>query len=194
VIIEPTTDLAPFINARVVINGVRAAWIETMRHYGAESAIESLRGGVGGMCVAVRYRSDGGDRVSAIGGFPGQNHTHELNVYLGGGRVTAPATQGGITMSGDETIEVQAFTIERTTIKTTEDEYREAREAEELGDAYDTYLSDMDGQTLIIDPEFGPVNPYGGTEDLMELLKPILAHVPTWKIEQYATARRAEEE
>jgi hypothetical protein len=97
-------------------------------------------------------------------------------------------------------IKVQAFTIESTEIETDEVEYRAARDDPDdgLALAYDAFLSDMDSATVVIDPDTGEaVNPYGEPEDppdLMELLRPILAHVPAWRIDQYAAGRRAEEE
>jgi hypothetical protein len=93
-------------------------------------------------------------------------------------------------------IKVQAFTIESIEIKTTDEEYRTARADSELADRYDAHLSDMDGETVIIEPETGVAfDPYAGQDvDLMDLLRPILAHVPTWVIDQYAASRRAEEE
>ena len=91
-------------------------------------------------------------------------------------------------------ITVKAFGIERTEIATTTETFESARAAEELGDEYDTWLSDMDGETLIIAPDGAVINPYGNAIDLLDLLKPILDEIPTWKVEQYATARRVEEE
>lgn len=49
-IISPSTDLTQFTGARVVINGVRGARIQTIRH-DAEFNNPALKGGVGGMCV-----------------------------------------------------------------------------------------------------------------------------------------------
>lgn len=95
---------------------------------------------------------------------------------------------------GSAEIEVKAFTIERTTIKTTRDEFESARAAGELGDEYDVWLSDMSGETVIIGPDGDVVNPYGSATDLLALLTPVLDEIPTWLVEQYATSRRGEEE
>jgi hypothetical protein len=97
-------------------------------------------------------------------------------------------------------IKVQAFTIENIEITTDEDEYRVARDdpGDGLALTYDAFLSDMDSATVIIDPDSGEaINPYGvpgDPVDLLDLLRPILAHVPTWRIDQYAASRRSEEE
>ena len=93
-------------------------------------------------------------------------------------------------------IKVEAFSIERTTIKTDDTEYGVAKLDGELGNVYDAHLSDMDGTTVIIDPESGQAfDPYMESDvDLIALLRPILAHVPTWVVEQYVAGRRAEEE
>jgi hypothetical protein len=91
-------------------------------------------------------------------------------------------------------IEIEAFTIERTSIKTTREEFDAARESEGLGNEYDVWLSDMDGETVVIAPDGTVLNPYGSATDLLALIKPILAQVPTWQVEQYAMSRRSDEE
>jgi hypothetical protein len=50
VIIQPSTDLAPFAGQRVVIDHVRGVRIQTIRH-DAELRNSALKGGVGGMCI-----------------------------------------------------------------------------------------------------------------------------------------------
>lgn len=95
---------------------------------------------------------------------------------------------------GEAEIEVKAFTVERTTIKTTLAEFAAARAAGELGDYYDAWLSDMSGETVIVDPDGYVINPYGRRTDLLDLLSPLLDEIPTWRVEQYVTSRRGEEE
>lgn len=92
-------------------------------------------------------------------------------------------------MSGE--IELKAFTIQNTTIKTSESAYRQAKDDERLDHEYDVDLSGMDGETVIVEPDGTVVDPYGSTTDLFELLEPLLHEIPIFRIEQYAARRRA---
>jgi len=97
-------------------------------------------------------------------------------------------------MAGPEMITLHAFTVERTTIDVAADKHAATVAADDVGNEYDHALSDMDGETVIVQPDGTVLNPYGSVTDLGALIKPILDHVPTWQIEQYAASRRAEEE
>jgi len=96
-------------------------------------------------------------------------------------------------------VTIHGISISTTEIEVDPADFAHAVDAEQLDHEYDTYLSDMDGETVIVD-HLGVVHrPYGGEvpDDavfLMDLLEPILRHVPTWRIDQYAAARRSEEE
>lgn len=64
-----------------------------------------------------------------------------------------------------------------------------------VSDEYDCRLSDMSEETVILVPDHDDVIwPYGGNGHLIDLIKPILEHVPTWQVEQYAVKRRMDEE
>ncbi len=91
---------------------------------------------------------------------------------------------------------IHGITVETAEIRTTDDALRDARETGMLDHEYDTPLSDMDGETMIVLPDGTVIDPYSGAEgvNLLEILEPILAHVPTWRIDQYAARRRSEEE
>lgn len=58
----------------------------------------------------------------------------------------------------------------------------------------DAYLSDMDGETFVIEPDGTVVNPYGNRVDVLDLVRPLLDVIPTWQVEQYAMSRRVDEE
>lgn len=94
----------------------------------------------------------------------------------------------------DDQITLHAFTVEQTTIKVDAAAHAATVAHGDAANEYDHDLSDMDGQTVIVQPDGAVLNPYGDTTDLLELVRPILAHIPTWRIDQYAASRRAEEE
>lgn len=94
----------------------------------------------------------------------------------------------------DQEITLRGFSVESTEIKISEARYREASADEMLDLELDVYLSDMDGETFVIEPDGTVVSPYGREPDLMALLRPILDAVPAWQVEQYAASRRADEE
>lgn len=93
-----------------------------------------------------------------------------------------------------EAIELRAFTIERTTIKTTREEFDAAERDDDIANHYDAHLSDMDGETLMTTPGGSVINPYGEEVDLLNLLEPMLDLIPTWRVEQYVAGRRTDEE
>jgi hypothetical protein len=86
-------------------------------------------------------------------------------------------------------IKLTGVSIETTTIEIVEADYRAAKRGHRLDHELDVYLSDMDGHTLVIEPDGEAVNPYDGPEDLMAVLEPVLAHVPTADLAQYLTDR-----
>jgi hypothetical protein len=90
-------------------------------------------------------------------------------------------------------IELTGVSIAHTTIKTEEAVYRQALADERLDFEYDAYLSDMDEETVLIEPDGTVVSPYGNRVDLMDLVSPVLDQIPTWQVEQYVAARRGEE-
>jgi hypothetical protein len=94
-----------------------------------------------------------------------------------------------------EEITIKAFSIERTEFKVDSDEYARDKANEELDQALDVHLSDMqDSETVLVEPDGTVVNPYGRGTDLLKMLEPILAEIPTWMVEQYVAGRRSEEE
>lgn len=97
-------------------------------------------------------------------------------------------------MTDNQEIEVEAFIVEHTTITTTRADFDRAHAAGDLDNEYDAWLSDMSRTTVIVAPDGTVINPYGQVTDLMVLLKPLLDEIPSWRIEQYATGRRMEEE
>lgn len=94
----------------------------------------------------------------------------------------------------DQEITLRGFGVERTEIKISETEYREAVRDEQVDLMLDAYLSDMDGETFVIEPDGTVVSPYGRDIDVLALVRPLLDTIPTWQIEQYAMSRRADEE
>lgn len=97
----------------------------------------------------------------------------------------------------DRKITLHGVSVATTAIQTTEGEYAEAVEHYRLDLDYDVWLSDMSRTTVIIDHEGRVRSPYDDPDaevDLIEILEPVLRHVPTWKVEQYAAQRRMEEE
>ena len=87
-----------------------------------------------------------------------------------------------------EEIKVFAFTIESTEIETTAEEF--AGYAYDLGYAYDSQLSNMDGETFIVSPEGLIINPYGRRVDLMDKLRPILDLIELGEILRYVEHRK----
>jgi hypothetical protein len=97
-------------------------------------------------------------------------------------------------MTYREHIELPAFTIGQTTIETSREEFAVVEGREEVGEVYDAYLSDMSEETVIIDPDGNVISPYGREVDLMELLRPILAHVPLSTLRRYVFNRETGQE
>lgn len=91
-------------------------------------------------------------------------------------------------------ITLKGFSVESADIEISEAVYRQALVDERLDHELDVYLSDMDGETFVIEPDGRVVSPYGRTVDLLELLQPALDALPTWRVEQYAMSRRSDEE
>lgn len=87
-------------------------------------------------------------------------------------------------------VKLDAFSIGHVAISTSREEFAAEKD---LGDAYDTWLSNMSEETVIIDPDGRVINPYGRTVDLLELLRPILAHVPMREIKDYCIHRERDE-
>jgi hypothetical protein len=92
------------------------------------------------------------------------------------------------------TIKLIGISVETREIEIEESDYRAAVEEDRLDHELDTQLSDMYGETVVVDPDGTVVNPYGGTAVLVEIARPVLDQLPTWIVEQYAAHRRSEEE
>lgn len=96
-------------------------------------------------------------------------------------------------MSG-ERVKLLGITIETTEFEEERTLFDQAVKDDRLEYEYDTHLSDMDGETLIIDTEAGAVhNPYGRGTDLLKLLRPILDRMPTHVLSLYLMDRRSRE-
>jgi hypothetical protein len=100
-------------------------------------------------------------------------------------------------MDAQTQIKVQGISIEHTEIEISEAVYRQAIADERLDHELDVYLSDMDGETFVIEPDGIVVDPYGNAidvHDLLDMVRPVLEALPTWMVEQYVADRRADEE
>ncbi len=96
-------------------------------------------------------------------------------------------------MSGEE-IMLKAFTIESCTIEADPAEHAGIKAAGELDHEYDTQLSDMDGETFMVESDGEILWPYraeGSPGNVMDLLAPVLDCVPAGLIAAYVSARFA---
>ena len=100
----------------------------------------------------------------------------------------SPTLQQRITLLG--------FTVETTSFETTLQAHDAALAADSLDIEYDVYLSDMASETVIVEPDGNVLWPHRDDDSgsLLDLIEPILKHIPTWALEQYVAARRGEEE
>lgn len=93
-----------------------------------------------------------------------------------------------------ETITIHGFSVEQTTFEVDAEEHAATVASDNVGNEYDHHLSDMDGETVVVQPDGTVINPYGPETELFALVEPILKHVPTWRVEQYVASRRSDEE
>lgn len=96
-------------------------------------------------------------------------------------------------------INLQAFSIESATMADIDSaEHQNAKDTETLDHEYDVYLSDMEGETFIVEPDGTLLWPYRNPGvTVLELLAPILEHVTVREIKDYLIhreQREAEEE
>lgn len=92
-------------------------------------------------------------------------------------------------------MKIIGFSIESTKIEIDDSAYEQAKRDDMLDHELDVHLSDMDGTTLVIEPDGTVISPYSShVPDLLDLVRPLLDQVPTWKVEQYVAGRRADEE
>lgn len=90
-----------------------------------------------------------------------------------------------------EEIKLKAFTIGSTTITTDEERYESAKCDRELDYEYDIELSNMGGETFIVEPDGTALWPYGTapTGGIIELLEPVLDCVPAEVLQAYFAQR-----
>lgn len=90
-------------------------------------------------------------------------------------------------------IELKAFSIESTTWKTHPEHHDYVKRHHYVDNEYDTQLSDMDGETFIVEPDGTVLWPYGrpAVGSVIDLLTPVLDLLPVMHIEHYLSARRA---
>lgn len=89
---------------------------------------------------------------------------------------------------------IKAFSVKRAEFDLDGAVYRQAKADDRVDHEVDVYVSDMDGETVLVEPDGTVVNPYGNRDDLLDLARPVLDEIPTWQIEQYVAGRRGEEE
>lgn len=90
-------------------------------------------------------------------------------------------------------MKITAFQIDSTEFPV-DDTYHQIKAEGRIEDEFDYRLSDMDGETILIEEDGTEVQLYGNTTSLFDLVRPILDRLPTWQIDQYAAERRAVEE
>lgn len=82
-------------------------------------------------------------------------------------------------MSDDDTITLTAETISTTTITVNRAEYEQAKADDRVDHLLDVWLSDMDSETSVTEPDGTTYDPYGDIND-------------TWMVEPAATETESE--
>lgn len=96
-----------------------------------------------------------------------------------------------------EMIKVRGWSIETREIEIEKATYETAKRDDTLDQQLDVWLSDMSGETFVIEPDGTAINPYPGTVDqvvisaseIVEMLKPLLDALPSYAVRAYAQDR-----
>lgn len=91
-----------------------------------------------------------------------------------------------------EMINIRGFSIESTDIEIDAEEYESAKADETLDLELDVYLSDMDGETVIVEPSGKMLKPFDVQRSghMIDVLRKALDATPLDDIEAYVAKRK----